>query len=266
KSSGTLRYSSRRILGTCGCAPAPDSEPFPPALFFMVVSLPGDYSTMPPGSPYLPVIATYSPSALNLVRLNRLGCLGSCHPSIQLIQVNHSLSIPDSFPLLWFTPELRDFRPPPLRNSTLLGSTHSDALAPFPRHQQSFAWVVPLFIHGCILSGRFQPFPLDLLPTPETPLWLRFRMPQFLSHGFSNPPPGSFLVSFMAASSVAAFLPFPPDLVPTSGLRPPDSSVLPLVQPLGLIGLLPELPWMIHECIPIRPYCSSAFQALPSDS
>jgi hypothetical protein len=61
-------------------------------------------------------------------------------------------------------------------------------------------------------------------------------MPQFLSHGFGNPPTRSFLLSFMAASFVAAFLPFPPvclstlpylwDLVPTSGLRLPDPSYL----------------------------------------
>jgi hypothetical protein len=56
----------------------------------------------------------------------------------------------------------------------------------------------------------------------------------------------------MAASFATAFLPFPlvrlgtllylQDLVPTLGLRPPDPYFLPPVQPLGLIGLLPELP------------------------
>jgi hypothetical protein len=131
----------------------------------------------------------------------------------------------------------------------------------------------------------FQPFPLvcliaspylrDLLPTLETPLWLHFQMFQFLFHSFGNPLPELFLLSFMAASFAAAFLSFPPvhlgtlpylrDLVPTLGLRPLNPSVLPSVQPLGLIRLLPELPWIIHECIPIHPYCSSAFQALPSD-
>jgi hypothetical protein len=56
KSSSPLWYSSGRILGTFACALTPDSKPFPLAHFFMAVSLLGDYSAIPLGSLYLPVI------------------------------------------------------------------------------------------------------------------------------------------------------------------------------------------------------------------
>ncbi|KAJ7841729.1 hypothetical protein B0H14DRAFT_2586762 [Mycena olivaceomarginata] len=67
--------------------------------------------------------------------------------------------------------------PPPLRNSILLGSVLSDTSDSFPWLWQSFAKVVPWFIHGCILSGCFPAIPSgttqhiaippDFLTTPE---------------------------------------------------------------------------------------------------
>ncbi|KAJ7778892.1 hypothetical protein B0H14DRAFT_2631367 [Mycena olivaceomarginata] len=162
---------------------------------------------MPLGSLYLPVIVPDFPSAPNLVSLDHLGCLGFSHPSTGM-----SNNLP-------FTPELQDSIHLHSRTPSALAPL-PDASALFPQLQQSFAWVVPLFIHGYILSGCFpaipsgnlitSPYLRDLLSTLETSLWLRFQMPQFLSHGFDNPPPGSFLILFMAASFAVAFLPFPP--------------------------------------------------------
>jgi hypothetical protein len=77
----SLQYSSGRILSTCGCDPAPDSKPFPPALFSIAVSFLGAYSTMPPGASYLPGHCPGFPSALSLVCLGGLSCLSSIHSS-----------------------------------------------------------------------------------------------------------------------------------------------------------------------------------------
>jgi hypothetical protein len=157
------------------------------------------------------------PTAPNLVSLDHFGCLGSSHPSTGMsnnLPVSHR-SIDMSQPLPFhsgFIPSIPvhsgtlGLHPPPLWNSIRF------------RMPQLFSHGSSNPLPGSFLRSfmatsfpvAFQPFPpvrfitspylQDLLPTPETPLWLRFQMPQFLSHGFGNPPSGSFLVSFMAAS------------------------------------------------------------------